>query len=305
MRYSQSIMKESTVGCELEMGDVDTSIKIPEELGVWDEHDSSIMNSNGTANDPYGIFNRYGGEIQVKPSHNTVKLVKRVEAIYDLFPKIDLNFTTNLHVHVRIPGLRSDLYALQKIARYLKKHGEELFKVVDPIPYPNKPESKGAMARYRRRKRSHHTMVSEKVFKLLMLAKTPEEFHLAHAPKDSKGKPQWHLVQRAGVNLAHLWKNDCIEFRHFTMTMDPHKLLCAFEWPKLFLRAALETAETPSEQVENYGMTFQKFWPYDSEKDKIFQLTSVRHNTRAEALINYHKLIKEGKLTEEELGVKL
>lgn len=294
-------LTDTTLGCELEIGDVDTKIKIPKELGQWDYHDSSIMNSNGTANDPKRILNRYGGEIQVRPTHGTLKLVERVEKIYDLFPRVDFNFTTNLHVHIRVPGLIDDLDSLKKIATYLKKYGKEMFNIIDPIPWPNKPESKGAMARYTRRKRSHHTLPSDRVYTRMMAAKAPEEFHIAHAPLDKNGKPQWHLVQRAGVNLAHLWKNDCIEFRCFTMTDTRRYLLNAFEWPRLFLRAALETGEEPGEQVENYDLKFQFFWPYDEELDRIFQLTNVRHNKRSVAEANYEKLIKQGVINREEL----
>lgn len=294
-------LDDSTLGCELEIGDVDTKIKIPKELGQWDYHDSSIMNSNGTANDPYRLLNRYGGEIQVKPTHSSVKLVNRVCDIYSLFPKRDFNFTTNLHVHIRVPGLRDDVKSLQKIATYLREYGKLMFETIDPIPWPDKPESKGAMARYKRRKRSHHTLVSDRVYKLLMKAKTPKEFWAAHAPVDKYGVRQWHLVQRAGVNLAHLWKNDCIEFRCFTMTDKKRYLLNAFDWPRLFLRAALETRERPDEQVENYGLSFQKFWPYDEDLDRIFQMTNVRHNKRSVAAANYEKLIKKGIISRKEL----
>lgn len=299
--------KKATIGCELELGDIDTKIKIPTSLGRWDYHDSSVMNSNGTANDPKRILNRYGGEIQVVPASSASELVERVLEIYSLFPKRDMNFTTNLHVHVRIPGLIDDLKSLKKIASYLNLYGKQFFGLIDPIPKPHfgdyhsNLEYLGARARFNRRRRSHHTLPSSAVYKKLMEASTPTQFHLAFAPVDRKGRPQWHLVTRAGVNLAHLWKNDCVEFRCFTMSKKPKFLLSAFRVPLLFLWEALGAHRHPVVFLKKSSLEFQPFYPYVYSQDRIFQLTSVRHRARHIAAINYRDLISDAILSKKEL----
>jgi len=293
-----------TYGCELELGDIDTRISIPHHLGKWDFKDGSISNSNGTANDPQKVLNKFGGEIQVTPASHRAELVDRIDDIYKLFPKKAFNYTTNFHVHVGIPHLRDDLNALKKIATYLKKYGKEMFDLIDPVPKPPKPEIEGAMKRYKRRLRSHHYQVSDAVYDLMMAAKTPEEFYEAHAPEDQRGRRQWQLVVRAGVNLAHLWKTNTIEFRCFTMSPDLHKMFDAISWCKAFLEAALETNDSPKNIIEGRDYDFQKFFPYDEDLDRIFQLTNVYHNSRKTAKKNYEMLIRHGVLTRKELGLE-
>ncbi len=298
---------DATFGCELELGDIDTQIDIPSSLGKWDYKDGSIMNSNGSANDPLKKLNRYGGEIQVKPAKTTLDLTNRVLEIYQLFPKKDFNFTTNLHPHIRIPGLKEDLKTLKKIARYIHSYGAQMFDLIDPIPVPvrehNDLQFRGAWKRYLRRKRSHHTIPSQRAFEEMMKAKSTEEFYKAHAPKDQSGKPQFHLVQRAGINLMQLWSDtETIEFRCFTMSPDPKKLRSAFRFTRAFL-IAVERERSPEKILKRYDppLQFQKFWPYDYELDQIFQKTNVRHNKREVAEENYRRLIKQGVLTKEEL----
>ncbi len=301
-------LREATYGCELELGDVDTKIKLPRG-NTWDYRDASVMNSNGTANDPEKVLNRYGGEIQVKHSDTPGGLLLNVSDVYAALPKKDFNFTTNLHVHIRVPGLRDDVKALKKIAEYLRVYGPGMFELIDPIPVPthygyNSSQAfKGAMKRYKRRKRSHHTLPSERVFELLKQVQTPKEFYYAHAPWSERLKrPQFHLMQRPGVNLTQLWApTETIEFRCFTMSPADYMLLSAFRFVYQFLKAALFTGETPKQILHNHQYHFQKFWPYNYRLDRIFQMTNVRHNKREVAAANYAKLILAGKINEKDL----
>ena len=54
-------------GTELELADVDTKITLPEG-NEWNSQETDITNTNGIGNDPWKILNRYGGEINVKPT---------------------------------------------------------------------------------------------------------------------------------------------------------------------------------------------------------------------------------------------
>jgi hypothetical protein len=303
----------ATYGAELELADVDRSIVLP--VGnKWCDKDGSICNSNGTANDPKAIFNRFGGEIQVAPANSPEELLETINSLYRILnvTSKSFNFSTNLHVHIRVPGLDTDLAALKRIAEYVQTYGKHLFQMIEPNDPPvmgrySTPEAyEGAYKRFKRRGHSHHYVVPKTVYKRMMEAQTPEQFWLAHAVKDKEGKPLWHLVVRSGVNLKQLWEDTkTIEFRHFTMSPDMDKMLSALRWPRIFLESVFADPWLTPEQIfaKHPELTFQGFWPYDYELDQIFQQTNVYHNPRPVVKENYERLIAEGKLTREELGV--
>lgn len=68
-----------TYGYEIEWGDVDKSVKIPDEWGKWEWCECDIVNTcgeyRGIAVDPLGINPPVGGEINVKPTNTTEELV--------------------------------------------------------------------------------------------------------------------------------------------------------------------------------------------------------------------------------------
>ena len=299
----------ATYGCELEMGDVDTHVILPDG-NTWCYKDGSICNSNGTANDPKKKLNRYGSEIQVKPASSPEELLRTVKGLYGLLPRKDFNFTTNLHVHIRVPGLKDNLPALKRLAEYLRKNDSAMFNLIDPIPQPLREDYdcleawNGALRRFKRRQRSHHYGVSDAVYLAMMKARTPQEFYEAHALLSHNGKRQWHLVVRAGVNLKQLWcDTETIEFRCFTMSLGMDKMLSAFRWPGLLLEAALVTGATPAEILSaNRSLVFQRFHPYNYKMDRVFLLTNVLHNSREEARKNYEALIAQGVLRREDLS---
>jgi hypothetical protein len=303
-----------TYGAELELADVDTSIKLPPG-NKWCDKDGSICNSNGTANDPKKEFNRFGGEIQTRPANSPKELLQNVLEIYELL-KVGpncFNFTTNLHVHVRVPGLKESLPQLKLIATYVNEHGKELFNLIEPIPKPKRQEFlssdafNGAWERFKRRGRSHHYVPTLKTYVAMMEAKTPQEFYEAHASQDKSGKRMWHWVVRSGVNIKQVFEDtETVEFRHFTMSPDPVKMFSALRWPEIFLRGLFTSPilKTPKQYMtENPELEFQGFYPYNYELDKIFQMTNVYHNKRSEVRENYAKLIAEGRIKKEDLGV--
>ena len=297
-----------TIGVELEYADIDTRKPLPKGLR-WDYKDYSMCNSNGTANDPKKRMNVFGSEIHTKPTAEISEIMFLVSRFQQGFPEAKLNYTTNLHIHIRVPGLRNDLDALKKLASYYHKNAIPLFKLLPHIPIPIRENFKkekafdGAYRRYKRRHRSHQYIASENVFDQLMEAKTTEDFNLAHYPRDKKGKPQLHLMQREGVNLAHLFKpTETIEFRHFTMTKKPNRFHTALIWPRLYLKAALYTDEPPESIIKRHKeLEFQPFFKYRYSLDKIFRRTNYGLHSREEIEAEYQRLIRKGKLTLEDL----
>lgn len=297
-----------SVGAELELADIDTRIPLPSD-NKYCLRDGSIANTNGTANDPLKKLNIFGSEINVKPCNSPEELLEETLKIYEIHKtKLAVNWSTNLHCHIRVPGLRDNLDALKKIQTYLHTYEKEMYELIDPVPvpteqdYPTEEAMAGAMKRYKRRFRSHQFALSKKTYEAVMSANTPKEFFENHCVKDKNGKPQWHLLVRAGVNLTSLRDTDTIEFRHFTMSLDPNKMWSAYMWPKIFLQNIFEEQLTPKELLAKHpALQFQQFHHYNYEQDVIFQKTNVYHNSRNVAAKNYLDLVASGKIKQEEL----
>lgn len=296
-------MNEWSYGSELELADLDTR-KILPEGNKWDFKDGSIANSNGLANDPKKEFNVFGGEINVKPTFSVEEAVSEIFKIYDaLNYEFTINYTSNFHIHVRVPGLSSNLEDLKRLQKYIYEYSSWVWANVDPIPKPNRKDFaseevfKGAMKRFNRRKGSHNRVVNSNCFRRMMNATSIKEFYEAHAPLDKEGKLCWGVAPRASINLQQLFnETDTIEFRHFTCSTDKKEIESCFIWCREFLNCALNTNEHPEEILKRHDLIFPKFKEYDYEIDKIFVQTAVTMNTRKEALCNIERLKREGVL---------
>lgn len=302
-------MKDVTYGAELELADVDTSLNLPKG-NLWCYKDGSICNSNGTANDPKKKFNRFGGEIQTRACLSPEELVKEVKKIYQVLNVNEncFNFTTNLHVHIRIPKLLNNLDLLKKFLKYIVKNDKNIYKIIEPISKPIKMEYLteksyiGAMKRFKRRKRSHQYNYEASKVPNMLIAQTMEEFfNGAVVRRKSDNKPLWHLFVRPGINLIQILDTETIEFRCFTMSQDLTKMYNAFKWCELFVKAVLKDLNV--EEILNKGLKFQRFHPYKYELDWIFQMTNVYHNTRKIVKNNYIWLVENNHIKQEELGV--
>ena len=235
--------KQATFGAELEIADIDTRLTLPAG-NTWDRKDSTICNSSGAANDPLKILNKYGSEIQTRPCNSPEELVEEILWIYKVFHgEYSFNFTTNLHTHIRVPGLRENLKDMQRILKWVQQHGTQMFDLIDPIPKPRDAdfdfvsEYKGALKRYRRRLVSHHHQLGPKAYEAALKAKTIEQFRLGHRVSSKGTILPPALTVRAAVNMLQLWETDTIEFRCFTMSDDKLKLYSACCWPYLMLKA--------------------------------------------------------------------
>lgn len=291
-----------TYGVEHEWGDVRVGDKLPAGT-TWNHNDNTVVNSNGIANDPMGKIYPFGGEINTKPTDTPQGQVDILnEMLASLDPKPAVNYRSNLHVHVRVPGLKDDLESLKQLLGYIHKWMPTLYPKIDPIPYPTtedyptKESFDGAMKRYKRRKRSHQYMYPANAFKRMMAATTPQEFYLGETVIGSNGKPAFAIATRAGINLRQIFEEtNTIEFRHFTGSLEPHKLLDSIEWCKDFLNLALNFPEvSPLTLLENRKYDFQPFHKYDYTMEKMYERTNFAHNTRAQVAVEIAKLREEG-----------
>jgi protein-tyrosine-phosphatase len=273
-----------TYGVEHEFADWDTRNGVPEGFdwgGDW-----TVVNSNGIAVDPPGQIYPYGGEVRTPPTSTPEAQGGLLREFLLLQPKASVNYRSNLHVHVRVPGLREDLDALKRLLSYNVRQLPSALDFVDPIPEPLRDsyvrdeDYRGAVTRFRRRQVSHHQLPLPRYSEAQLAATTVEEFFAAEVPRSRAGKTLWHARPRSAVNLRQLLQTDTIEFRHFPGTLDPKEVIAAARWARAYLRAALMTGETVEDlsgQPEFLDASFPRFCPYDHGMEMTYRATSRHH----------------------------
>lgn len=291
-----------TYGCENELADIPQDRPLLRGWG-WDRKDVTIVNSNGIAADPKGISYRYGGELLTPVAGSPEELGQMMEEMVGYYPEAKVNYRSNLHIHVRVPGLSSDLVALKRLAAFNARWLPELLDLVEPIPEPiplqygDLEEYKGARRRWRRRRVSHHTVLRGERLQNQLNAETIEKFFIEEVPKaKNNGKPLWHLQPRQAVNIRQLLETDTIEFRHFPGTLDPLLLINCAAWCREYLLCALEGFDDPI-RVFRRGFskadTFPEFPPYVHWMEQRYRAT-VHDGTlkREEIEGNIEKILK-------------
>ena len=273
-----------TYGAEYEFGDIERTT-LPEGL-TWNTKDYSIVSSTGIANDPKGEIYTKGGEINSKPTLSIGEQLDMFQELMVVHPEAQVNHRTNLHLHVRVPGLCQDLRTLKHLLSYIDTYQEDVYKLIEPIPAPafnpqaSFNEYRGAEKRYKRRKVSHQYKVPRQRVQKAMQATTVGEFFSAHAPVQADGKPAWGLTTRAGINLLQLKETDTIEFRHFTNTKSAKELASCFLWVDSFIKAALE-GETPQVIYDSLGpWEFPPFQHYNHSMEIGYSWTNFDKNSR-------------------------
>lgn len=306
-----------TFGAEHELANIERRVLLPPGFG-WDERDCTIVNSNGIANCPKGKLYTRGGEVNTPPTDTIAGQCEALTLIKALFPEATINYRSNTHAHIRVPGLKDDLRALKRIAMYNRYWLPKVLPVIEPIPYPNGDEYPGelewlgALRRYKRRKRSHHTVLTEKRTARLVSAQTIEEFFRFEVPEDATGRPMWHAQARAAVNLRQLLQTGTIEFRHFPGTLDEAELRHCFDWCEHYLLCALcPTWELrPSgldpwqtfkpEQSVGALARFPTFAPYNHDLEIRYRMTCHDGTVPREQIINNIKAIEENRVNDAE-----
>ena len=279
-----------TYGVELEYGNCYRHTKLTDGA-EWNSLDNTCVSSTGIANDPHGKAYEYGGEINTRPTETIAEQVEHIEQIKrDLIaggPAPIVNYRSNLHIHIRVPGLHEDLESLKRLLRYVTAYQQQAFDIVETIPVPDpkfmKPEVyKWAKKRMNRRKTSHQNTLPEKRVQAMLAATTPLEFYHEHAHKDAKGNPAWFQCPRAGINLRQLFEHtNTIEFRHFPGTLDAKEMESAITWCHHFVDAALNHEDKPPREILNdYDFKFPDFQPYEYETEQVYQATNFDKNSR-------------------------
>ena len=273
--------KIASYGAEHEWADHPLDRDPPKGFGR-DVNDVTIVNSNGIANDPKGKTYRFGGEFNTPPTTTIEGQVQCMERLKEHYPEATINYRSNLHLHVRIPGLKDNLAMLKQLQSHIHRELPlVLAETVEPIPvpipeeYPGTLELKGARRRFARRRVSHQCFLSAHRVAYQCQATTVKEFFEREPPlsKEEPRKPLWHLQPRVCVNLRQLLQTDTIEFRHFPGTMDPRELQAAFTWVKMYTEAALADAPIHTLKILARGWLFPLFLKYEHNVETRYRRT--------------------------------
>ena len=275
-------------GVELEYGNSYRFCELPDGAN-WNGKDNTCVSSTGIANDPDGKLYKYGGEINTKPTYSIVDQIEHIKEINSkLNPPPLVNYRSNLHIHIRVPGLKDDLESCKKLLRYIDKYQQQSFDIVETIPVPDKntllPEVyEWELKRMKRRLKSHQYKLPVNRVNAMLAANTTQEFFEEHAPLTDKGR-MWYFSPRAGINLRQMWEEtDTIEFRHFPGTLDMKEMESCIRWCKNFLYHALfDDDVSPHEfyMSDLYEYKFPKFQPYEFECEQIYQWTNFDTNNK-------------------------
>lgn len=272
-----------TFGVEHEWGNCSRKIELPEG-NSWNSEDNTCVSSTGIANDPKGKLYEFGGEINTKPTETIEEQCSILRDLTDLLDPV-VNYRSNLHIHIRVPGLKDDIDWLKRLLTYTHKYAQEAFDLVEPIPVPSKNQPaehyEWEMKRYNRRKKSHQHRLSDAQYERMMETTNPTDFYMAEAHKDAKGNPAWFQCPRAGINIRQIFEHsETIEFRHFPGTLDPDQLHSCIKWCYEFMMAALGTQKTPTEIFEGQVWNFPTFPEYDYYAEQVYQYTNFDKNSR-------------------------
>ena len=276
------ISDKFSYGCELEWSDVDKRTILPEEWGSWDWEDSTIVNSDGHANEPKAKTYFYGGEINTTPTKTIEEQVVNVKSLHDLLsPKS--YFRANLHVHIAVEGLKDDIPLLKKLLQFIKDNDQYIFNemLFRPEPtreeYPDPAEFKAAMRFHKQQITwAKKTLPDDKVAEC-MKATTFKEFYEGHFMYSEKHQRYFYHLSpaRAGINLRSLNKNGTVEFRCFPGTVDAERVGECLLFAKLFLESALGDQSKSAKDIYE-----SRVWNLPSWQPFIYNLEVRYHETK-------------------------
>lgn len=292
-----------TYGAELELSDWLRHEPLPVRGMGIDVRDVTMVNSDGVAVDPTGKLYALGGEIQTTPTETPEGQAAQLMDIMRKWPQTTVNYRSNLHVHVRVPGLRENLPLLKKLQSYAHRWLPEVLPIIEPIPepvipaaWPDKAEYTGARKRWARRKVSHQKLLSAERLKLQLTARTPEEFRDLEYMNHRTGRLHPAIHPRLCFNLRQLWETDTIEFRHFPGTVNSEELRAAVTWCQEFLVMAMSDANPVSyaEYIAS-ARVLPRFEDYDHWLETGYQLTSRATQRAADIPGNIERWLSENK----------
>jgi hypothetical protein len=281
--------KNFTWGYELEYGDINRSVIIPDHLGKWEYAETDIVNLTppyrGLACDPLGKEPPVGGEINTKPTNTWQSQVDRIFDIVNVFRSIGQEPTASCvnhgHLHVRVPGLKDDIESLKKLTRYIR---DNQHMAIDKC-YQYRVHSDMSLSKTAKtylKWDGGRPMPDYMCNNIIKLANNFEDYIRLHAAgKDgvSMGRPFRHAI-----NTYCMKHTGTIEFRCFRSSTDRKEIEDSFRFAEQFVDAALNDGPEVEEIFLNNNFSFPKF-EYDHEMYVAWEKTK------------YDKYVKQAVMT--------
>ena len=253
-----------TYGYEIEWGDIDRRLKIPEHLGSWEYAETDIVNLHEpfkyVACDPRGEEPYMGGEVNTKPTNTKEEQVDRVMELYDFFVANGNQPTAGCvnhgHAHVFVPGLKDDVEALKKLVAYIGENQREVIDIC--YGYYDSPEMKllKGMKSYLKLD-GGRPMPDYMVENIVNLTTDFDHFIKLHAAgKDgvSMGRPF-----RFAINTYCMKHTGTVEFRCFRSTVKREEVESQLRFIELFIDAALNDGPSVKEIFRDNDFTFPPY----------------------------------------------
>ena len=261
--------KNFTWGYEMEYGDIDRRLVIPDHLGKWEHAETDIVNLNppyrGLACDPLGIDPPVGGEINTKPTNTWQEQVDRIFQILKLFEDHGNTPTASCvnhgHLHVFVPGLKDDIDALKRLTKYIFNNQHT---IIDAC-YQFRIHSDMSMTKTAKtylKWDGGRPMPDYMCGNIINKANNFDDFINLHAAGKngvSMGRPFRH-----GINTYCMKHTGTIEFRCFRASTDRKEIEDSFKFALAVIDAALNDGPDAIEILLEGDFRFPKF-EYDHQ----------------------------------------
>ena len=266
MTYNKS---DFTWGFEVEWGDIDRRLQIPEHLGKWEYAETDVVNIHEpfkyVACDPLGTDPHMGGEVNTMPTKTWQEQVDRVMELKKFFEDNDnkpsASCVNHGHLHVYVPGLKNDIVSLKKLVSYIKRNQQKTIEAL--YGFYDHPEMKGSSgAKTYLKWDGGRPMPDYMCDNIVNLATDFDHFIKLHAAgKDgvSLGRPF-----RFAINTYCMKHTGTIEFRCFRSSTNRKEIEDSFKFAEKFIDAALNDGPDVEDILYgDYNYEFPKFvWDF-------------------------------------------
>ncbi len=253
-----------TYGYEIEWGDIDRRLTIPEHLGAWEYAETDIVNIHEPyrfiACDPLGEVPPFGGEVNTKPTATWQEQVDRIMELHQLFVDAgnqpSASCVNHGHLHVFVPGLKDDIDALKRLIAYIKVNQKDTIEACYQFRDGSGMKTTKGATTYLKFDGGRE-MPDYMCDNIVNLATDFNHFIKLHAAgKDgvSMGRPF-----RYAINTYCMKHTGTIEFRCFRSTTNREEIESQFRFAEKFIDAALNDGPSVREILAEGDYKFPPF----------------------------------------------
>ena len=303
-----------TYGCELEIPDWNC-LKYTGSLEKTGAKrnllDTTIINSSGVSNDPKLRTCIFGGEINTKPTGTIIEQVQHISDILNSIGPYGVNHSQNLHLHIRIPGLKDNLNLLKQFCNWIYQSQDF---IIENVIYPEieRIASLGVIESdeykkirkkfYNRRKESRARHYYQFEIDQINSAVDFESWYYGHCSRNARGEIFYPSLHRQYISPTQLKQTDTIEFRFFSFENSLEKIRNAFEFCQQCVEFMLNNR--PAVELQIPSLPQGAF--FDPKLEKYGQITKIKNLSNPKEQVRRIKyLLRDGIITESDLGLDI